>query len=147
MKWLPKQDEELIKLHAEGVTFNMIAQLLNEKFKTNFKRNSIAGRAFRLNLPKREYEKKDKILPEPKEKIVRIKEEKPPKYDFSGWHPSESGDIGIMDLTEYTCRFPKGDKPVTFCGKPKDIDSPYCLYHHHVCYRDTQAQKRATEVF
>lgn len=41
--------------------------------------------------------------------------------------------IGLMDLTEATCRFPYGNKsPFTFCGCAKIDDGPYCYGHWQI---------------
>lgn len=45
--------------------------------------------------------------------------------------------IGLVDLTERTCKFPHGDplKPgFGFCGAPSEPGSPYCDHHRQRAY-------------
>ncbi|HEX3984720.1 MAG TPA: GcrA family cell cycle regulator [Acidisoma sp.] len=43
--------------------------------------------------------------------------------------------LGMMDLTQMTCRFPHGDSPFVFCGQQTDGDHPYCPYHEEFTHQ------------
>jgi GcrA cell cycle regulator len=40
----------------------------------------------------------------------------------------------LRDLEPNDCRYPYGDRIITFCGQPKQEGSSYCPYHHELCY-------------
>lgn len=44
--------------------------------------------------------------------------------------------IGLMELTEETCRWPYAEEgsPTTYCGCTSKPNSPYCYEHHAVAY-------------
>lgn len=49
--------------------------------------------------------------------------------------PKEFLGIGLLDLTDSTCRFPRGeDKDTRFCGQQPMKGSPYCPTCHRICY-------------
>lgn len=48
--------------------------------------------------------------------------------------------IGLMDLTETTCRWPDGDTVITFCGHPAP-DGPYCRQHTAIAFRPRYERK------
>lgn len=37
--------------------------------------------------------------------------------------------VSLIDLGPHACRWPYGDGPYTFCGKPKDGEGSYCVEH------------------
>lgn len=43
--------------------------------------------------------------------------------------------IGILDLTNETCRWPQGDDPVRYCGCGVMRDSSYCEEHHRIAHQ------------
>lgn len=50
----------------------------------------------------------------------------------------ETLDIGFMDLTATTCRYPHGGEdgsPITFCGQWCEVDHPYCTAHAKIAYQ------------
>ena len=49
----PELDRALMRLHDRGLSFELIAERLNEMFGTSFTRDAVKGRAERLCLPPR----------------------------------------------------------------------------------------------
>lgn len=49
-----------------------------------------------------------------------------PPPDFLG--------LTFQQLEQGQCKYPHGDRPYAFCGQPQRDDSPYCEFHHKLCY-------------
>lgn len=45
-----------------------------------------------------------------------------------------AGNITLADLGTGDCRYPFGDRDITFCGRPQQGGSSYCPQHHAVCW-------------
>lgn len=54
--------------------------------------------------------------------------------------------IGLMDLTDTTCRYPIGDGPFVFCGHEKQAGSSYCPGHHALCYVPPEERRKMRPV-
>ena len=53
--------------------------------------------------------------------------------------------IGILDLTEKTCRWPLGDpgtEDFCFCAKTPQSGTPYCDYHASLAYQPANERRR-----
>ncbi len=51
--------------------------------------------------------------------------------------------IPLVELTESTCRWPYGERPVVFCGAIPAAGRPYCGPHCRVAYQAGSAGRRA----
>jgi len=57
----------------------------------------------------------------------------------------QSERIGILDLTEHTCRWPLGDpgtEDFCFCAKTPQAGTPYCDYHASLAYQPANERRR-----
>lgn len=63
--------------------------------------------------------------------------------------PTITGEIGLLQLTDKTCRWPIGDprhESFHFCGAMPEEGAKYCPYHRRIAYQplqDFRALKRA----
>lgn len=54
--------------------------------------------------------------------------------------------LGLLDLTEKTCKWPNGDplsETFSFCGNDAGESSPYCKYHARVAFQPASERRRA----
>jgi len=61
----------------------------------------------------------------------------------------EGGRIGILSLTEKTCRWPIGDPGADdfcFCGHIPQDGTPYCSYHASVAYQPAHERRRPKKI-
>ena len=110
---IPIVNDELVKLHGEGVSFTGIAEQLNAKFDLRLTRNSCIGRAHRLGL---------ELRPSPVKRAAPLTAEGRPLLDL-GWRD---------------CRWPLGElleRPKFFCGHPVKQGSAWCEAHHRRAYQ------------
>lgn len=144
--WTEERVDLLKKLWLEGLSAGQIVSVLGG----GLTRSGVIGKVHRLKLPGR---KNPSIATKPRppkrhgnagqpkataivHRIVMQRELPPTPL------PVEDGVdvthlIGIMQLTDRTCRFPIGD-PMTeafgFCGDPVKPGSKYCPHHHRRAY-------------
>ena len=127
IEWTSEMIFELQRLQAleENLTFNTIAKLMSEKFGVAFTRNSMVGKAYRLGLPPRP-------LREPVAKPCAItpRSSLPPIIRKRKMYRTR-----LIELLEGQCKWPAGEGPYFFCGKPSTGDgSPYCAFHASLAY-------------
>ena len=144
----PELIGKLTKLWDEGLSSSEIAATLGYELT----KNSVIGKANRLNLTKRARStqlgstKRRKRRPKPKApgmpKVSRGKlcnpKEKIPKVLLEPEIPKPSGKIKLVDLDQNTCRWPigdPGDEDFHFCGARCPIDKPYCEHHTAIAWR------------
>jgi hypothetical protein len=128
--WTETVKAELLSLTQAQppITYDAIAERLNEKFGTTFTKNACIGRSRRLAVSKQRaegtgvYERKKKI---------RTKAE---------WHPALQDDKRTFDCRQITeldntdCHWPINDgKPFLFCGRHTAV-APYCATHTKLAY-------------
>lgn len=163
MNWTDERVELLKKLWAEGLSASQIAAELG-----SITRNAVIGKVHRLGLSGRA---KTVSAPAPRPRKPRPAAEARPRPMVHGntalapvfqpaieAEPEELPDpvanvipmadrCTILDLTEFTCRWPVGDpgKPDFFyCGSHTKIGLPYCAYHARIAYQPVQDRRRAT---
>jgi GcrA cell cycle regulator len=152
--WPDDQVEELKRLHDKGLSSAEAARELNLKFRTTHSRNAVIGKKARLGLsvptgPRtpRMKSAQDRVL---KARIVRPR---PAPHQFAC---DETGlriadvvplDISIDDLTDDTCRWPYGERPVVYCGHQPLEGLPYCASHTALATRPWQDRRDAGKTF
>lgn len=75
--------------------------------------------------------RKSKRSPEAKEINKAVAESPAPVFvpRNIGMPKPKSLDVPLEDLAAGQCKFPHGDGPFVFCGRPAEIEKPYCKYH------------------
>lgn len=156
--WTPEMDTMLRALLADGFSMGQTAAALNERFKTQFGKNSIAGRKHRLgmslglgDLRKQASERRAAAAKKKAEKIVRVaprvtakpaqdREAKPETKvkpvaaiaRADAWIAlPESRRVSLGELKAGVCRWPLWDGPVSgdYCGASCALTASYCLSH------------------
>lgn len=156
--WTDEKVAMLKKMHADGTEYPLIGAALG------MTRHAVAGKAFRLGLPKREVSQSPRRsrggqgrADRDRSTTMRIKklrvrgpanggaqivecvvrEPDPEIAEFNAAVP-----IGqrctLLELTDETCHFPigeVGDPGFFFCGAAIPEGSIYCGYHARVCYQ------------
>lgn len=51
--------------------------------------------------------------------------------------------ITLSDLGPNDCRFPFGDRDITFCGQRQQDGSSYCPTHHAICWVKPTGRRQA----
>lgn len=137
--WTDERIARLIDLWIRGFTAAQIMRDLGG----GVTRSAICGKVRRLNLPPRAVPERKPPAPrkprtraKPKLRVVRPPQPVlPPPVPFVAAPESvEPLMIGLLDLTEHTCKYPINDRhPYLFCGHPTRENSPYCQAHHLRC--------------
>ncbi len=146
LKWLPEHDELLKRLHNEGYSGGQAAVEINREFRTSYSRNAVIGRKSRIGLtvPAR----RDKVERH-RSPMAKAKAKAPrPDTPFHLPRPLPAAEIiaircsqivprnlVLVDLRSDSCRWPYGDREVTYCGHPRTDGSSYCLDHFHLSRR------------
>lgn len=128
MAWTDDRIDVLRKLWDKGLSASQIAGELGE----GVTRNAVIGKAHRLGLKSR---------PSPvKAEAAKPREKAAPKKVVE-----ESSDkIGLLDLTESTCKWPIGHPDIEgfhFCGKESNPGLPYCNDHCLMAYQAQAPRK------
>ena len=153
-EWTEEREQLLRELNDTGSNA-WIAREINKKTGSNFSRNAIIGKRNRLGL------QCTKVFSRgPKEAKDRVKKPKKPRhfrYGFSAFGEPIPADlefvrkferrippaiflgVPLLELKNNSCRFPRGEKPILFCGQPKREGSSYCAYCHSVVWRSRSA--------
>jgi GcrA cell cycle regulator len=150
-QWHDDHCAELTRLLATGMIYREIARAINEKFGTNFSKNSVVGKVCRLGLTPPEKPKAPPYVRKPKPRraefdVIRIvsangnsngmrvlrtvvlEQAKLRCVEIVPRH------LSLIELEPGDCRYPYGDGPMTFCGHPKLGWSSYCIAHHALCH-------------
>lgn len=134
MSWTEKRIAELRSHFEAGVSIRDIARRMEV-----VSPGSIVGKLHRLGL------KRGRMIrhPDAKPRRARQNRKQPtPVVDSSPRKPSParppSPPIGLMELRNWTCRWPIGEGPYLFCGvheadAAKGIS--YCIAHSRMAYR------------
>ena len=132
--WSEPRTAFLRKSWAEGLSASQIAKQLG-----GTTRNAVIGNVHRLGLSGRATPSR------PVKRPVRIR--RPPTQP-GDLKPIDSK-LGVMGLTNFTCRYPIGDPTdadFSFCGRTcNNIENPYCVQHQKLAYVPAQKKKRKHE--
>ncbi|WP_156435227.1 GcrA family cell cycle regulator [Bradyrhizobium lablabi] len=159
--WYTKQGmtDRLVALHRDGLGFTAIARILAEEFQLKVTKNQVIGKARRLTLPPR----RGPDLPRPaKPRKSRARPHAPlPRLSNGRFGPKLSvplpapdvvlqpllpalalprqdwrvANLPVLALKPGECRFPFGDPPFQFCGRPQVGGCAYCAGHLAIAFR------------
>jgi hypothetical protein len=140
-----KENDDLLRLFAEGKTYDQIGKILKRN------RNSIAGRISRLRGKKIITEarklkiivKNKKRIAVPKIKMKKIKVRVVPKIEFGGILLKETRDF-------FQCRFPLGDtlgENMKVCGEMTVNGTSWCEKHRKIVFTPRAAPSGKPIVF
>jgi GcrA cell cycle regulator len=144
-------DTQLDLLHTQWrdpkPSLKDIATTINLETGSVFTRNAIAGKAHRVGLPLRCNRKKPRAKGVRPTRTVGFRRRPKCKSKPSALPRGEPDHLHLKlaQLTDDTCKFPRGDENFTFCGQSVQDDSPYCNFHHRLCY--TSPERRAPNTF
>lgn len=160
--WPDERVEILKKLWLDGLSASQIATRLGD----NITRNAVIGKVHRLGLSgrgsptraSRPRVKRPRQPSAPKQMPMSGNAALKPKIaSASALQPEpapepirlvdmpEGGRIGILQLTEKTCRWPLGDpgsEEFCFCGHEPQTGTPYCDYHASLAYQPSTDRRR-----
>lgn len=130
MLWSKDMDALLIEMWGKGKSVSDIGIAINKKFGGNLSRNSIVGRAHRLQqkgiIRKRKNPVVKKVKIEPAPKAV-------PEARI------------IVDVGDNGCKWPiaeiAGTRTHIFCGDRRKIGKPYCERHCELSYQKPESKK------
>lgn len=145
--WTDDQIEDLKRLWSDGKSATEIAKFLGN----GLTRSAVLGKVHRLKLKKRMVEaprsnvKQNIAAEKPKRRQGNPGQKKSFHIAPSQPIPEVEDDlqdvthlIGILELTEQTCKFPIGDPKTSdfgFCGAESVEGKPYCEFHCRRAYR------------
>lgn len=149
--WTEERFRFAADLGGQGYTAGYIATALTRQFNVVFSRNAVIGKLHRTHTPfgkPREAAEANKNASKPKttavgvtdqsrrKRIARIKAEAIVPVELPAEPPKKKEFLGLtlFELTEESCRFPRGDGPFLFCGQPRQQGSAYCQVCHPLCY-------------
>lgn len=145
-KYTIEQQEFMVDKWEQGWSASQIANEFASKFNTVITRNSVIGwinrNGYQRNTSKSKSKHVPKLKPKKsknvnprghgKKKLAKGERVKPRKEKAPPKDAPPSKQLGVLDLTETTCRWPYGDprkKGFGFCGRYADPKEPYCAFH------------------
>lgn len=162
MNWTDERVELLKKLWSEGLSASQIAAELG-----GVTRNAVIGKVHRLGLSGRA---KAAASPAPRPRKPRpaattqvmrpmvqgntalapvVETVTAPEPEVAADPVAKvipmGGGCTILDLTEFTCRWPVGDPgkgDFHYCGSRSKTGLPYCAYHARIAYQPVQDRNR-----
>lgn len=148
--WSDAQDDLLKKYHAENFSFSAIARLINEQTGSSFTRNACIGKAVRTGLqrPRRKAEGRPRLaVNQDRASTQRVRQGRVSGTPYvEVIQPDEPQHLGLslLQTTDATCKFPRGEQNFTFCGHPTQEGSAYCSFHHRLCWRPPESRPTNT---
>jgi hypothetical protein len=151
--WTPEHDAELRANIEAGLplSYAEMASVLNEKFGTNYTRNSTIGRAHRLGLAMARPKKVPKTGPKrattPAQRPdVAIRKaarpSKPPGPFIPRTVDVHTENVTLLDLAHDGCRWPTSETTVhLFCNAACVKDRPYCGSHLRLSIGEPTARR------
>ena len=162
LNWVPEHSDALREFFAKGMSYLEIAEAINAKFKTDYSRSAVLGRAKRLGLGRFD-PGPSADLPKPPPKAMPWLSKPQERRTAGLWRPMpafertetvrlrcveiEPRRLSLMELERDDCRYPYGGdeegEAITFCGHPKRAGSSYCTAHFHLTRGRGTASERA----
>lgn len=137
-RWTDEMVNTLKQLWRQGKSASEIAAVLPG----DVSRNAVVGKVHRLKLDKRAKSpgKPHSNKGQPKANAIvakKVRLQSQPVFETAPLPEEDLGNdvtnlIGLMALTDETCRWPIGDPLLPgfgFCGAQTQADSPYCPFH------------------
>lgn len=158
--WTAERESRLRSLWADGLSASQISTALGETT-----RNAVIGKLSRLGLtgrlqPRVKAPRQVSAIRRPSRKQPEFisREEKARRQAargiarMLGWEmpsfepetPRPSLHVSLLDLNPDSCRFPEGDGPFLFCGRPRMASSSYCEHCHKITHQSS-AGKNTTQ--
>lgn len=148
MSWTPERCNILRAMYAEGLSGGQIAMELK------ITRNAVIGKVNRLGLtrdfhaspqargPKAQpkHRPQKRVSWKPSIRLPQI-EPDPEPVDVGNNPPLRGAGVALLDLRQGQCRWPYGDGPFVFCGRP--TDGIYCAGHMRMAYQAPQRRRAA----
>lgn len=137
--WTEPRIALLRKLHADGLSYSEIADEMGVT------RNAVSGKIDRIGLGERRGARRRYVTKprKPKKVSFRVKallaRANDPKVEGEPLEPATPAPptflgLTLLELTENTCRYPRGDGPFFFCGvQPVHPGSAYCAGCTKIC--------------
>lgn len=132
--WTEERTERLRELWIAGLSCSQIATELG----TGLTRNAIIGKVHRIRLH-RSHPRGASIrgpMPPRKRAGTTSRRRSEPRFLAAPPPPADAWEalpgtapVGLLELTDRTCRWPLGEKPFRFCGCPTVHGSVYCGTH------------------
>ena len=163
--WPDERVEVLKTLWMDGLSASQIAARLGD----GITRNAVIGKVHRLGLsgrgsptrvakprarrprqpsaPKKMATGSDAF--KPKVSLARVQKREPAPEPIRLVDIPEGERIGILGLTDQTCRWPLGDpgtEDFCFCGHTPQVGTPYCDYHAEIAYQPAGDRRRIRKV-
>jgi len=134
--WTADMARTLRRLHRdETLSFGAIAAQMSAQFGVTLTKNSCIGKARRMGLPVRGAVDRERILKQPRPKMIRLPHKIDAPIEPELETPAEAAEpgISIYQLESCTCRWPLGAMetrpPLRYCGQWCEIERPYCDEH------------------
>lgn len=159
--WTEDRVALLKKLWADGLSCSAIANRMG-----GITRNAVIGKVSRLGLSGRyskirqsEGGKRGAKTRRKIQKTANLNRPKPIRpmsavkriFDAEPFVPRSTLEVPASErktldqINEMDCRFPYGDGPFTFCGRPKVTGISYCLDHARICLQPPTPARRPGE--
>lgn len=149
--WKAEHSNALAAMVVAGeLSFASIAVALNDKFGTGYTRNAVIGRSGRMGLSNKTFvgshpfgtkgsrKSAKKAVNKPVVRIVRANGNSNRlrmniSVETDSFMPRcvevVPRNISLIDLARDDCRYPYGEGPFVFCGRPQRAESSYCPAH------------------
>jgi hypothetical protein len=137
IEWTSEMIFELQRLQSleDNLSFNVIAKRMSETFGVHFTRNSTVGKSHRLKLPPRpirEHITSENTHPRKDDRVIKLRPPLPPRPPT---RKRKTCNVNLINLRNGDCKWPAGEGPYLFCGKPAVEDgAPYCAMHAEMAY-------------
>jgi GcrA cell cycle regulator len=150
--WTDERTEQLTELWADAtLSLANIADRLGVGT-----RNMVAGKAHRMGLALRRQPNSRRgqraAASRPTTRLVTINVRRrkarapnPVIVEIIPANAPEHLGLTLLQTTDATCKYPRGDENFTFCGQEALDGGPYCSFHHSLCF--TPADRRPVGAF
>jgi hypothetical protein len=131
----------LRRLHRdETLSFGAMAAQLSAQFGVTLTKNACIGKARRMGLPIRGPFDRERVLKQPRPKMIRLPHKIDAPIEPELETPAEAAEpgISIYQLASDTCRWPLDPMekypPLRYCGCWCEVERPYCDTHMRVAH-------------
>lgn len=167
--WPPAHSQALREYFARSMSYSMIADAINVRFKTAYSCNATLGRAQRMGLTggnqQKDGLKSPSIVGVPglhetrpdrtSDRAASQPWRRPPAFKAIEVAKLRCADVvprhlSLMELERRDCRYPYGgdvdDEAITFCGHRRRRGSSYCAAHFVLSVGPGTASERAADL-